>query len=556
MMETDDIKSLISQGDHLFGKRGTLVSMWQDIADNFYPERADFTASRTIGEDFAGNLTTSYPLLVRRDLGNSLGTMMRPNSIDWFHMRCKGNGDDYEDQPGKAWLEWASGVQKRAMYDRRTLFTRASKEADHDIAAFGQAVKSVTMNRMNDGLLFRCWHLRDCAWSENAEGVVDTMHRKWKPSAIELTRLFPGKCHEKVGDMLTGPNKNPFGEISVRHIVIPADMANGIDYVGKRANVPYVSIYIDTDNKHVMEVVGRAYFEYIIPRWQTVSGSQYAHSAATVCALPDARLLQAMTTTLLEAGEKSVNPPMVAVQDALRGDLAIYAGGVTYVDDNYDERTGDALRVLGGDKGNLPFGLEMAQDQRAMLREAFFLDKLTLPQGTPEMTAYEVSQRVSDYIRQAAPIFEPLEDEDNAATCEAVFEILMKGGAFGSYSDIPQSLKGEDIGFRFESPLHDAIERVKGTRYNEANQILAQTISVYPEATAQVNFKTAFRDVLTAIGTPAKWMNSEEDADALVEQQKEQVQTQQTLATLQQGADVAKTLGGVAPGGDAMGIAA
>ena len=552
MMTTEDTKAFIAQGDHLFSKRGTLLSMWQVLGDNFYPERADFTNSRSLGEDFADHLTTSYPLMVRRDFGNSLGTMMRPNSLDWFKMRCKGR-EDYDDQPGKAWLEWATGVQKRAMYDRRSLFTRASKEADHDIAAFGQAVKSVTLNRQADGLLYRCWHLRDCAWAENDEGLVNTMHRKWKPTALDLSRIFKGRIHSKVDDMLTGSNKNPFGEINVRHIVIPADQANGLDYVGKKANVPFISIFVDVDNNHVMEVVGRAYFEYIVPRWQTVSGSQYAFSPATVCALPDARLLQAMTYTLLEAGEKAVNPPMKAVADALRSDLAIYAGGVTYVDESYDERTGDALSILGDQRySGIPFGLDMAQDQRMQIREAFYLDKLTLPMGAPEMTAYEVSQRVSDYIRQAAPIFEPLEDEDNAAVCETTFDILMRGGAFGSYADIPESLKGEDIGFKFESPLHDAIERQKLTRYNEAQQVLSTTLPVFPEAVAEINFREAFRDALFASGIPAKWVNSDEEAAAIVEAQKEQVETEQQLAMLQQGAGIAKDLSAADP----MGMAA
>jgi hypothetical protein len=37
-----------------------------------------------------------------------------------------------------------------------------------------------------------------------------------------------------------------------------------------------------------------------------------------------------------------------------------------------------------------------------MLHRAFFLDALTLPQaGNKEMTAYEVGQRVQEYIRNA-----------------------------------------------------------------------------------------------------------------------------------------------------------
>ena len=48
-------KELIKQGDALFQKRLPLMSLWQEISENFYPERADFTAVRTLGEDFAAH---------------------------------------------------------------------------------------------------------------------------------------------------------------------------------------------------------------------------------------------------------------------------------------------------------------------------------------------------------------------------------------------------------------------------------------------------------------------------------------------------------------------
>ena len=49
-----------------------------------------------------------------------------------------------------------------------------------------------------------------------------------------------------------------------------------------------------------------------------------------MAALPDARLLQAMTYTLLEAGEKTTNPPMVVTKGAVRSDVSIFAGGLTW----------------------------------------------------------------------------------------------------------------------------------------------------------------------------------------------------------------------------------
>lgn len=536
-----DVKSLIAQGDNLFGKRGTLMSMWQDCADNFYPERADFTVTRTLGDSFADNLMTSYPALVRRDLGNSLGTMMRPTSIDWFAMRCK--REEYEDQPAREWLEWATGVQKRAMYDRRSQFKRASKEADHDIASFGQAVKTIELNRNGDGLLFRCWHLRDVAWAENAEGEIDTIHRKWKPTVATLCETYKDKVHAKVADKMVGDQKAPYSEVNCRHVVIPAHMYDGPGYIGQNRGVPYVEIMIDVDNMHVMEVMGLSYKKYIIPRWQTVSGSQYSFSPATVCALPDARLLQAMTRCLLEAGEKYTNPPMVAVQEAIRSDVSIYAGGITWVDAMYDERLGEVLRPLTQDKGGIPVGMELNDRTMALMKEAFFLTKLDLPANGPEMTAYEVGQRVQEYIRHASPLFEPLEDEDNGAVCEATFELMLRHGAFGSVSDMPQSLRGQDIDFRFESPLHEAVERQKGQKFMEAKALLADTMALDPTASANVDITTAFRDVLQAIGVPAKWIRSEQDAQEIVAQQKEQQQTAELLATMGAGATVAKTMG-------------
>lgn len=533
-----DAKTLIEQGDHLFSKRGTLVSMWQEVADQFYCERADFTVNRTLGDQFADNLSTSYPVLVRRDLGNALGTMMRPKSIDWFHMRAA--REEYEDQPAKEWLEWATGVQKRAMYDRASMFARASKESDHDIAAFGQSVKTVELNRNGDGLLYRCWHLRDVAWAEGAEGQIDTVHRKWKPTVSALTKLYGDRVHPKVAEKMIGPKKEPLCEVNCRHIVIPADECD-LPYLGK-GRVPWVEIVLDVDNKHIMEVVGLAYRKYIIPRWQTVSGSQYSFSPATVCGLPEARLLQAMTRTLLEAGEKSTNPPMVAVQEAMRSDISIYAGGVTWVDAEYDERLGEVLRPLTQDKSGMPLGIELQSMSMSLLKEAFFLNKLDLPMNGPEMTAYEVGQRVQEYIRHAAPLFEPLEDEDNGAVCEATFELLLRHGAFGSAEDMPQSLRGRDIEFRFESPLHEAIERQKGARFSEAKALLADTLALDPTASAHVDIATAFRDVLQSIGVPAKWLNSEEEAAQIVEGQQQKMAADELIQDMGAGAEVAKTI--------------
>jgi hypothetical protein len=533
-------EAIKKQGDQLFEKRGPLLSLWQEIADNFYPERADFTTCRNIGEEMAANLTTSYPIIARRDLGNSFGAMLRPTAKEWFHLRT--NRPDKETTISKQWLEWASKLTKNVMYDRRAGFARATKEGDHDFAAFGQAAISVEMNPDRSGVLYRCWHLRDVAWSEDVTGKVSTVHRKWKPTVADLCSLFPKTVHSKVREKLA---KTPYDEVNVRHCVMPSK-AYAAMTGEKEFNQPFTSCFIDIDHDHVLECVGSWTAAYAIPRWSTVSGSQYAHSPAVVAGLPDARLIQQVSCVLLEAGEKAVSPPMVAVQEAIRGDVSVYAGGITWVDAEYDERLGEVLRPMTHDKSGLNFGMELMQDLRSQLADAFFLSKLNLPpQGGPDMTAYEVGQRVQEFIRNALPLFEPMEADYNGQLCEMTFELVLRNTPEVRQS-IPKELAGMELDFTFESPLREAVEKIKVGQYLEASQVLATAIQLDPSVANIIDNKKASRDVLTAV-VPVAWLRTEAEVDRMAEEQAAQQQSAQLLQMMQQGADVAATISKASP---------
>ena len=526
-------KGLKEVADQLFSKKSGLNSLWQEIADQFYVERATFTQCRSLGTDFASHLTTSYPTKCRRDLGNQFSTMLRPTARPWFHHVRR--HVEKEKHEVKAYLEGWEHIQRRAMYDQGTLFVKSTKEADHDFAAFGQCAISVEVNRHADGLLYRCHHLRDMCWQENEEGKIGLVARKWKPTAQTIARLFKDRADHKILKMA---DKSPFEEIECLHMIVEADM-----YDDNAKGRPRWSIWYDCANQHVMEATPIWGRFYIIPRWQTVSDSQYSYSPATVCALPDARLIQAMTFTLLEAGEKATSPPVIATQDAVRSDVALYAGGITWVSEDYDERLGDALRPLTQDFRGFNFGLQMNQETRAMIHSAFFLDSLVMPQRGPEMTAYEVGQRVQEYIRNALPIFEPMEQEYNAAICDETFELLWRSGTFGNPASWPRELQGASIDFTFESPLHDAIEQQKGQKFQEAGALIGGAIALDPACAYVPNATVALRDALRGIGVPTDWLNSEDQVEQAKKQAAQQQAAQQMLANLEQGSMVAKNIG-------------
>lgn len=521
----------------LFSKRSGLDSLRDEQALNFYPERSGFISAPLIGSDFSSHLTTSYPVVVRRDLGNSISALLRPQDKRWFGIRV--SDDDSESDEEMVWLERASRVQRNLMYDPKSCFVRATKEADHDYVTFGNAVISLDPIIEKSIFLYRTWHLRDVVWCENEYNETDTVGRKWRNNAKNLNKMFKGNVSKQVARAV---EKEPYKDIDVMHCVIPS---NGYDYSGKPKGeqFPFVSIYYERDTMHVLREEPRKRLGYIIPGWQRISGSQYSHSPATLAAIPDARLIQAISLTLLEAGEKSVNPPLVAFGEMLRSDVNTFAGGITYGDKEYDDNIQNMLTPLVNDARNLGFGLEVQRDIRNLIADAFFLNKLTLSFKNEEMTAYESAQVVSEFRRNALPLLEPAEHDYNGQLCEETFNMMLDFNVFGPPESIPEGLQGRDVRFKFESPLKEALEAETVQKFLQTKSIIAAAIEVEPSAPRVVDWKTAMRDAMRGGGTPAKWIRSAEIVAEEEEAQKQQQETAGMINAIGTGAASVKTLG-------------
>lgn len=548
MKAIDQIKA---RGGQMF-ERGSWLSMQQEIAEQFMPQRADFTSQRSLGTDFASNLMTSYPIMMHRDLANGIGGMCRPSGKKWFSIGT--NRPEREDTEAKQYLEWLTNLQRNAMYDRPAQFVRATKEADADYAAFGQCVIQSDMYRPPSGalphLLHRTWHLRDCAWAESHTGAIDTMYRKWDAFAFDLVQQFPKTVSEEVKKKAL---EKPYDKVKCWHVIMPAPLYNDMDGVDKKINQPFVSLFIDIDNDVELECVGQLVFNYTVPRWQTMSGSQYAISPVTMAALPEARLHQALARLMLDSGEMAIRPPMIGVREAMRSDMELFAGGFTAIDAEYDERLGEVLRPITQDTRNLSFGHEMLRDGREQLRALFMLNKLDLPpsQGGDKMTAYEVSQRIQEFIRTTLPLFEPIEIDYSGQLCEVDLQLLMNNEP-EIRKRCPDSIRGAEWQFQFESPLKEAMDKIKVGQFTEAGQILAQAQALDPSAAVIVDGKKVVRSVLEVV-VPADWLRTETAVDELMAQQAAKQQQAEMLAAMGQGAEVAKNLGaGLASGAQAL----
>ena len=533
-MDEAKAKELCRIGNALFTKKQPWDSLCQDIADNYYPLRSDFTREISLGDDFSTNLMESYPVQARETLGNAPSAMLRQG--DWFEIKT--GREEIDDAPGPArWLEYATKRYRRLVYDRRAKFTAATIEVDHDWVAFGNGVISVEESPTRDHMLFRAWHPKNCAWMINEVGTVDHLQRKMKKTARNLVKVYKDNVHS---DIKTAATLEPSKEFNCRHIVMPTDEIYGDDKVMRRkyAKFPFLSIYMDMDHEQILGEAGLPVFNYVVPRWRTLSNFPQGFSPATINSLPDGRMIQQMARIILEQGEKAVDPPTVAKGAMFRDAVNMYAGGMTYVDMEAEDDIRKLFQTI--ESGNISQGLELKNDVRSMIAEAFLLNKLFLP-DTREMTAYETSQRVAEFRRAALPFFGPIESEYHLPLLDAGFQIALHNRQF-EIGEMPDELQGQEVTFTFESPLNTAEGRALVSAFQESVQIIAAGAQYDQTLPATMDLQKMTKDAVKGTGAPADWFKDEEQAAADQDQQKQVEGITQAASALNDASMVGKNV--------------
>lgn len=494
-----------------FSARGSLMSFFQDTAEHFYPERADFTIEHSLGEDFASRLYASEPALFRRDFGNYLDAALRPWGRQWFNIVPR-DPRLRKNLAVQQFLDTATSITAQLIADRRSNFANAARAGDHDWVTFGNAVTSVEGLSDNSGLRYRTWHLRDCAWRENFDGEVDTFYRRIKVTVRNLCAQekkgwdIPAKIKERLA-------KTPNDTLEIFHALVPS-----IEYRPmQKTNAGWFSCYLMPSEKWELSCKPEPVFNYSVSRWFRIDSSPYGLSPCTIIALPDSRSLQTMTWSIIEAGEKAVEPPLVAQAEAIVSGVDIRSGMVTWVDSRYDERTGEAVRAL--ELGGSPeFGEALRQGLAGNLKDAFYLSKLFLPQNNPQMTAEEVQRRHEEFLRVAQPVIAPAEAERNSSILDITVDMALRMKLWGNLEDMPKELRGQDIEYTFDNPLQDAQKQSKTYAFKSSMEVIASAKQLLkPGVTAHFNDTEAFRDAISGIAPPS-WLN---DPDKAAEEQQQ-----------------------------------
>lgn len=511
MADNKPLETLLGLGDRKFSDRRPLESTWQEQADFFYPERGEFTRVHREGQMFADWLFDGTPVLFRRDLGNNLGAMLRNAGQPWFSVRTGDDAVDNDDEC-RRWLDGATRIQRRFYYQQGAGVVEATRQCDHDFVTFGNGVLTVNLRPQTGSLMVRNHHLKDVIWLQNDDGVIDHVQQKRKMAGRDISRRW-AKAHNATvpTKVIEGNKKDSTVEYELRRIVCPAE-----DYYGEsprrgKKRAPFVELW--AFEKELIAETPMADFIYVIPRWHTLSNSPYAVSPCALVALPDARSLQVMRRVVQEAGEKAVDPPLVAVADMIQGGVNIQAGGITWVDSEYEEtKGGAALRALELGKNPL-LGVELIRDVREFLANAWFNNKLNLPDDK-EMTAFEAGQRVKEYARGVMPVLEPFGPGYSGLMLDCMFRQLLRAGAFRQLGELPRKLQGRETTYQFVTPVDESEGRALVYAFGEVTNITGVAKQLRPDIDKHIDLDTAYREAIKGTGAPAPWLKDEKQVAA------------------------------------------
>tara|TARA_R110000803_G_scaffold12045_4_gene35302 strand:- start:15 stop:1604 length:1590 start_codon:yes stop_codon:yes gene_type:complete len=510
----DFIKSLVKRYESLKTRRDNWDTHYQELADYMLPRKADIVRRRSRGEKRMEMIFDGTALQAVDLLSASLHGMLTSGATPWFHLDLKDN-DIGNDDEVREWLQDTSKRMMRAF--SHSNFETEIHEMYVDLVVFGTGCMFVEMD--DKDLRFSTRHISEFYVQENQFGIVDTVFRLYRLPARQAVQRFG---IDNVSDFILKKFKDrPDDEIDLLHAVVPR--INRDPDKRDNKNMPFASFYIDMQTKMLLSESGFQEFPYIVPRFLKATGETMGRSPA-MTALPDVKMLNLMSKTIIQAAQKQIDPPLLVPDDGFLLPIRTQPGGLNFF------RSGTREMITPLNTGaNIPIGLSMEEQRRTAIRSAFYVDQL-LSGGSPNMTATEVVQRQEERMRVIGPVLGRLMNEMLRPLIDRVFALMLRENML---SQPPEMIQGRDVDIEYVSPLARAQKSSSLNSTMKALEILmplAQTIPVGDHIDAD----GLVRHVTEALGVPKTALKSDREVRQIREERAAQQQQQMEMMQEQQ----------------------
>lgn len=518
-MADSRVDEILRRQEKMATDRAVFDQHWREIAERILPRADYFRVNRQPGDKHTERVFDATANLALERFAAAMESMLTPRTQKWHKLKSI-DPDLNEDPEVKAWLDQATQILFNVRYAPKANFASQANEAYMSLGAFGTGGVFVD-EAVGFGIRYRSVHLSEMYIAENHQGVIDTVFRKFPMTVRQIAQRFGTKnLSEKLKGAL---EKTPDQNFEILHAVMPnQDMQYGRkDYRG----MAFSSCYVELDGRNVLSEGGFRSMPYAVGRYVTSPKEIYGRSPA-MTVLPDIKMLNEMSKTVIRAAHKIVDPPLLLQEDgALQAfDMrpsALNFGGVN--------EQGQQLVHPLITNARVDIGLEMMDQRRQVINDAFLVTLFQILVDTPNMTATEAMLRAQEKGALLAPTMGRQQSEFLGPMIERELDILARAGAL---PPMPQALidAGGVVDVEYVSPLNRA------QRSEDGVAILRTLESVTPLAQIDAGVLDVFdpeaiaRELADINGVPAKVLRTPDQVKALKDAQAQAAQAQQLLA--------------------------
>lgn len=431
--------------------RATWEVLWQSIARYCLPNEASFMEQINPGQDRMRWVLDSTAPRALEMFGSFLHTLLNSPTSQWIKFGIEGESELVWSPQVRAYLE---------SLDRKVMALLSAPMADiysqlHqtylNLGAFGTAV--MYMDEIKQQLRIRTYHLDDCTIEEGEDETIDSLSRQRSQSKRAALQRFDA---EKLGKEFSGLNDE---KLSTKdryvHAVFPASdpIVEQLPKNRRARGSAYYSCWVlDGSEKKVLEYGSYNTFPYMVPRWYKTRGEIYGRSPA-MTAMPDIRMVNRMSDTILRGAEKIVDPPLVVPDGAIVSPVRLYPGGLTFVEGGAEIKS-----LIPPGTSRIETGNQLLIARQQAIKEAFFTPLFVTP-DSPVKTATQVMQEVDERNRALSPMLVRMQSELFSRMAMRALDILR---AAGQLPLPPAELAGRPIKLEYVSPLIASQKQLEG----------------------------------------------------------------------------------------------
>lgn len=526
---------IFKRQQQLENERSTFDAHWREVAERVLPRQDDFQKPlRQEGQKRTEKIFDATALLALDRAASAIDSLISPATQQWHGLEPE---DDrlLEDKATMVYCQDLTKLLFRRRYTPQANFASQAHECYVSLMAFG------TLGMFVDDVLGVGQRYKSCALSElyiseNSYGVIDYVHRKFPLSARAAVQKWQDKCPERVRK---ASEQDPFKKWEFIHCVRPNEEFNPRrrDWRG----MPWVSYFVAVEGREFIDVGGYRMMPYLISRHVTAPRETYGRGPAMMV-LPDIKMVNEMEKTIIRAAHKIVDPPLLLYGDGILSAFSTRPNAMNY--GGVDEQGRQLVHPMKTG-ANLPIAIEMTEQKRKVINDAFYVTLFQILVQNPQMTATEALIRAQEKGQLLAPTIGRQQTEFAGPMISRELDIAWMSGKL---PPMPRNLakSGGFIKAKYTSPLARLRRAEDGVAIMRTVDFAERVGQVRPEVWDNIDVDLAFREMADINGAPAKLIAAVEQVKAIRDARVQKQQQAEQLAQAEQFSKTAKNMAGAA----------